>query len=82
MSVSRSTSYAGSDFPLSMVLWEISGKSLEELRHCVSSESNKLACLHASITRLRMSESCEGLPMCALIATWMASISDSISKSR
>ena len=52
-----------------MVFWEISGKSLEELRHCVSSESNKLACLHASITRLRMSESCEGLPMCALIAT-------------
>ena len=47
----------------------------------MSNESNKLACLHASITRRRISESCDGFPMCALIAAWIASISDSISNS-
>ena len=53
----------------------ISGKSCDVAFACVSSESNSDACLHASITRRRISASPEGLPMWFWIEYWMASIS-------
>mmetsp|Transcript_28331 Transcript_28331/g.69769 ORF Transcript_28331/g.69769 Transcript_28331/m.69769 type:complete len:339 (+) Transcript_28331:869-1885(+) len=80
--VSSITLYAGSDWPSAAVAAEMSGMSAEVALACVSSESRRLACLHASITRRRISARPDGFPMWQLMASWMESMSLSISYRR